>query len=541
MSTPPKRVETASKAARTDTASVTSHWSASAAPPIALAILSAAAASRSRTAISAPARLNSLALAELGLLERPVFDVEEIVLRDRFEAADRLGAGNRLDRAFGEIGGDLRIFGAAPETEQAEPGHQDGARHQVELALPPIVARVLAHEIGVVIGGEFGDRAGDLRGEAREAAGFRRRQEQWVVLGADRMVRRRHARLAVARERGAVDIGADRRVGAEIEDEAPVGAGGGGIGDGAGAADDRRDLRRRGEGRGQGARREDGTVPAGDALLGERDHRDHPLIGFARGLAEGEDAVLQEDQPLDGRIGLVGLGRLPGEGEARHDVGHEPHAPPVDRAAYLRAVWLVGEGEHRGRMRVVDVFMRQEGVQQRLDRRVGRAGVDEVGALEIHHVLVAQAVAPAQPTQRRKTNGGQAGGLDLGHVPAAALDAEHLDFIADEVGRQRLHRGIAAAMENEAAIAAEQPRGIDAQGKVAIDAAPGVVPDDDFGIVVRPLALHRINALSPLYPLPRLRGLGGDGSGPRPGLPSFRHHPPHCPPPQAGRVHFIWA
>src|SRR6185437_16125578 len=217
---------------------------------------------------------------------------------------------------------------------------------------------------------------------------------------------------------------------------------------------------------------------------------------------------------------------------------------PVDRAAYLRAVWLVGEGEHRGRMRVVDVFMRQEGVQQRLDRRVGRAGVDEVGALEIHHVLVAQRVARAQAAQRRETNGGQAGGLDLAHVPAAALDAEHLDFVADEVGRLRLHRGIAAAMKDEALVAAEQPRGIDAQGKVAIDAAPGIVPDDGFGILVGPLALHRITALFRNIPSPACGGGVGWGMAPDYGRRCILPAPsPTLPSPASGGgfVHYIWA
>src|SRR5712671_2619107 len=79
---------------------------------------------------------------------------------------------------------------------------------------------------------------------------------------------------------------------------------------------------------------------------------------------------------------------------------------------------------------------------------------------------------------RRRRSGAsrQAGRLDRGHVPAAALNGEHLDRVADEIGRQRLHRGVAAAMEDETLVAAEQARGIDAQGEVAIDAAFGIVP-----------------------------------------------------------------
>src|SRR6185437_13389483 len=88
-----------------------------------------------------------LALAELRLLQRPVLDVEEIGLRDRFEAADRLGGGHRLDRALGEVGGDLRVLDAAPEAEEAKPRDEDDARHRVELALGGREARVLPREI----------------------------------------------------------------------------------------------------------------------------------------------------------------------------------------------------------------------------------------------------------------------------------------------------------------------------------------------------------------------------------------------------------
>ena len=51
-----------------------------------------------------------------------------------FEAADRLGVGDGLDRAFGEVGGDARLLLGAPEAEQAEPRHQRDARQRIEHA-----------------------------------------------------------------------------------------------------------------------------------------------------------------------------------------------------------------------------------------------------------------------------------------------------------------------------------------------------------------------------------------------------------------------
>ena len=48
-------------------------------------------------------------------------------------------------------------------------------------------------------------------------------------------------------------------------------------------------------------------------------------------------------------------------------------------------------------MGVVDEFVRQEGVQQRLDRRVGRVGIEQVRALQRDHVLVGQLVRARAP------------------------------------------------------------------------------------------------------------------------------------------------
>ena len=140
--------------------------------------------------------------------------------------------------------------------------------------------------------------------------------------------------------------------------------------------------------------------------------------------------MLEQDQAFDVRIGLEHLRRGLGEAEARHDVGHIADARAEDLAAQRLAVGLVGEREHRGGMGVVDEFVRDEGVQQRLDRRIGRRRVEQVGALQPHHVLVGELFARAQLQQRRKPHRRQARGLDRGHVPAGALDAEHVDLIA---------------------------------------------------------------------------------------------------------------
>ena len=61
-------------------------------------------------------------------------------------------------------------------------------------------------------------------------------------------------------------------------------------------------------------------------------------------------------------------------------------------------------------MGVIDEFVRQEGVQHHLDRRIGRRRIDQVGALDGDHFLVADGVERAQLAQRLKPHGGKPSG-----------------------------------------------------------------------------------------------------------------------------------
>ncbi len=162
------------------------------------------------------------ALAELGLLQRPVFDVEEIGLADRLEPSHRFGVGDGLDCGFGNIGGGSSILGATPEPEEAQPGHQDHPRHRVELPLRRVLARVVAGEISMVLGDEASNRLVHRIFETIEPTRLRGRHDQRVVLGADRVIRGRHPGPAVALEFGPVYVVEHRGARAKIEDEAFV-------------------------------------------------------------------------------------------------------------------------------------------------------------------------------------------------------------------------------------------------------------------------------------------------------------------------------
>ena len=65
--------------------------------------------------------------------------------------------------------------------------------------------------------------------------------------------------------------------------------------------------------------------------------------------------------------------------------------------------------------------------------------IDQVGALDAHHVLVATARrARAACAAASSRTAGRPGRLDVAHVPAGALDAQHVDLVADAGRRMRV-------------------------------------------------------------------------------------------------------
>ena len=125
-----------------------------------------------------------------------------------------------------------------------------------------------------------------------------------------------------------------------------------------------------------------------DPDFGRIDQRDHTLVGLPRVGAEAEDAVLDQDQAFDRGVRIEHLRGGLCEPESRHHIGDIADARAKHLAAQRFAIRLIGEREHRCRMRVVDEFVRDERVQQRLDRGIGRGRVDQIGALQPHHVFI---------------------------------------------------------------------------------------------------------------------------------------------------------
>ena len=406
------------------------------------------------------------------------------------EAADRFRIGDGLDRGLRQVGGDARFFLGPPEAEQPEPRHQRDTRQWIERLLDAADARIVAGEIGLVVVDERRDGVVCSTPEVVELAVGGGGQEQRPVLGADGVVGRHHAGLAIARDVGAVDEIEHGRCRAEIEDEAPPRAFGFLVLEAGRAAQHRRNGGARRDRLRQLRGDEHRLAIAGEPFLGAGDQRDHPFIGLARGVAEGEDAVLVQDQSFDAGRFVEHIGGRLRERKARHDVGHDARARVIDLGADRFAVRLIDQAQDRGRMGVVDEFVRQEGVQQRLDRRIGRRRIEQVLALDAHHVFVAEFFARAQLAQAVEPHRRQPGRLDIGHVGARALDADDAGGFAEQVGDGRLHRRVAAAMQHQLRIAPEQACRVHAQGDVGADAVAGVAIHRRLRVAIDPGALH---------------------------------------------------
>jgi len=218
MSMPPKAAATASKAARTEAALVTSQTTGNADGPMALACSLAAAKLTSSNATSAPAAAKAFAVAapmragagdggdlagerrflagaELGLFERPIFAIEHVGFGDRLEAADRLGVADAFDPGLGDIGGDLasRLVRPRPNSRAPAPARRGQG---IEFMFDMADAGIVLLEIAVICAANWPAVSCATRANSPSFPG-RVRQHQRPVLGADGVVRRHHAGLAV--------------------------------------------------------------------------------------------------------------------------------------------------------------------------------------------------------------------------------------------------------------------------------------------------------------------------------------------------------
>ena len=154
-------------------------------------------------------------------------------------------------------------------------------------------------------------------------------------------------------------------------------------------------------------------------------------------------------------IGLENLGRLLGEQEARHDIGHEPQpARRRDRRSARRASgWSARLSTAVAWVWSTNLCGRNACSSVSTDG-LGAPGSSRLARCTRTMSSSASASRGAQFAQRREPHRRQPGRLDRRHVPAAALDAQHLGLARRADRQPRLDRGVAAAMQHQPRVAA---------------------------------------------------------------------------------------
>jgi hypothetical protein len=200
---------------------------------------------------------------QLRLLEAPVFDVEQVLRRQRHVAAERGRARDHVDRMRVDFTGDRRVLRRAADGAYAELGVEHDARRRVEHRLALRRRRLLRCEIAAVVL--------DVRRDVASQHGHAFRADH--VIGRDRALLRDCREIGPPAEREAARVGVARDDHRES----------GGVGDRLAKAARDRARRRRSRVR---APIELPRAVALEVGLGAVDQLDHPIVGFARGRAE---------------------------------------------------------------------------------------------------------------------------------------------------------------------------------------------------------------------------------------------------------------
>ena len=444
-------------------------------------------------------------LLDLGLLEAPVLDVEEVSEAHRGVATDVLGVGDDLDRVLVDVGGDLRLLLRLADGEDADARNEDDARPRVELRTRDVLLRAHLLEVAIVAARVFGDLALDARGESVRLLAVHVRDQERRGLGPDHMVGSGAAALDELVRILALEEPEDPFARTHGHDRRTLVRLAGDVGD--------RAAYHRGDGclepviRGA-AQHVRGLHAIGGEALGDRDGLDHALVALLGGLAEGEDSVALEHHDggraaCNGRVVPRLLARLR-ETEARHDVGHPEQASAEELAADALASLLVGDREDGVRMRVIDEASGERGVEERLDARRRRVRIEEREPHLVDHLLVGHRREREHALERSHPDRGVARRLDRREVPARALHVDDGDGLAEERPSLRFHAGVAASVENERVVSAEEPGGIGAQRDELADGrnTARAFRDRPRGIRVHVATVHRFASY-------QLQGSGG--------------------------------
>ncbi len=181
-------------------------------------------------------------LAQLGLFQRPVFDLEHVEFGNALIFADGFGIGDDVNGVFGNVGGDGRILGRGAKAEHADARHQHDARQRIEFFFLLFAFGVVDGEIIVIARDKRVDSGLHVLFPLIQLAGLGRGHQQRPVLGADGVIGRDDADLAVAGDILAAHVIENGGVGAEGQNLALHNAGLRIFFERHGTAQDRRDI-----------------------------------------------------------------------------------------------------------------------------------------------------------------------------------------------------------------------------------------------------------------------------------------------------------
>ena len=147
------------------------------------------------------------------------------------------------------------------------------------------------------------------------------------------------------------------------------------------------------------------------------------------------------------RVLIINISRRFGQLKTRHDEGDNRN--PLAKYFFHHRFGLrqIGQRQHCGCMGMIDIFVRQISVQESFNRRVGRCGIEQIAALGIDHVLVAQPFEFAQCFKRFNPYRRKTRRLNGFQIPAAALDMQHLNIVAEQ--RERDERTNATVVSKQ--------------------------------------------------------------------------------------------
>ena len=169
-----------------------------------------------------------------------------------------------------------------------------------------------------------------------------------------------------------------------------------------------------------------------DGLLAGRNHGDVSFVRFTSVIAEGDQAMLEQHDPLDAGIGLMHIRHGFGKIETGPYVRDDRDVIAEDPANPTLAVRLIGQREHGIGVGVIHAAVRQKCVHECLNRRRRRRRIEQVRANLIDHLRIVECIKAAQAAQIGKVEHRHILGLDGREVTTAALDVNGVYLVTEE-------------------------------------------------------------------------------------------------------------